>query len=108
MKVRGIVCDIISHCLLVQATIGAIVPGGAAYLDGRLQVGDEITHINSLNVMNATHREVIELMGEAGAHGEVSLNIRRKLPPADSGYPSSRYCIQSLQRHLISQSCCSV
>ena len=78
-------------CLCVQATIGAIVPGGAAHLDGRLQVGDEITHINGLNVMNATHREVIELMGEAGLHGEVTLSIRRKLPHADSGYPTGRY-----------------
>ena len=77
----------------VQATIGAIVPGGAAHLDGRLQVGDEITHINGLNVMNATHRDVIELMGEAGAHGDVALNIRRKLPHADSGYPTGRYCL---------------
>ena len=68
------------------------MPGGAAHLDGRLQVGDEITYINGLNVMNATHREVIELMGEAGARGEVALNIRRKLPPADSGYPTGRYC----------------
>ena len=90
-------------CLCVQATIGAIVPGGAAHLDGRLQVGDEITHINGLNVMNATHREVIELMGEAGAHGEVALNIRRKLPHADSGYPTGRFVLQFVSSWVLVQ-----
>ena len=58
-------------------------------MDGRLQVGDEITHINGRNVMDATHREVIELMGEAAALGEVRLGVRRKVPPADVGYPAN-------------------
>lgn len=54
--------------------------GGAADLDGRLQVGDEITHISGRSVMDASHREVIRLMGEAAAQGEVTLTIRRKMP----------------------------
>ena len=54
--------------------------GGAADLDGRLIVGDEITHINGNSVMDASHREVISLMGEAAAQGEVVLGIRRKMP----------------------------
>ena len=54
--------------------------GGAADLDGRLIVGDEITHINGFSVMDASHREVISLMGEAAAQGEVVLGIRRKMP----------------------------
>ena len=54
--------------------------GGAADLDGRLIVGDEITHINGMSVMDASHREVISLMGEAAAQGEVVLGIRRKMP----------------------------
>ena len=64
----------------MQATIGAIVPGGAADLDGRLQVGDEITHINGQMVMDATHHEVIGLMSQAGTMGSVSLRIQRKMP----------------------------
>ena len=50
-----------------QATIGAIVSGGAADLDGRLLIGDEITHINGRSVLDASHRDVITLMGEAAA-----------------------------------------
>jgi hypothetical protein len=50
-----------------QATIGAIVSGGAADLDGRLLIGDEITHINGRSVLDAPHRDVITLMGEAAA-----------------------------------------
>lgn len=63
-----------------QATVGAIVPGGAADVDGRLQVGDEITHINGLSVMDAPHQNVISAMGEAAAQGEVVLKIQRKMP----------------------------
>ena len=65
-----------------QATVGAIVAGGAADLDGRLLVGDEITHINNRSVMDASHRDVISFMGEAAAQGEVVLGIRRKMPMA--------------------------
>ena len=60
--------------------MGAIVPGGAADVDGRLQVGDEITHINGFSVIDAPHHNVISAMGEAAAQGEVVLNIRRKMP----------------------------
>ena len=49
-------------------------------MDGRLQVGDEITHINGLSVVDAAHRKVISAMGEAAAQGEVVLQIRRKMP----------------------------
>ena len=33
-----------------------------------------------MSVMDASHREVISLMGEAAAQGEVVLGIRRKMP----------------------------
>ena len=72
---------------LLQATIGAIVAGGAADLDGRLLVGDEITHINGTPVMDAAHRDVITLMGEAAAQGEVVLRIQRKMPMLDAMPP---------------------
>ncbi len=61
--------------------------GGAADLDGRLQIGDEITHINTYSVVKAFHREVIGLMGEATAQGEVILGIRRKMPPVSESVP---------------------
>ena len=55
--------------------------GGAADLDGRLQIGDEISHINGNSVVNASHREVIGLMGYAAAQGDVVLGICRSVPP---------------------------
>lgn len=58
--------------------MGTIVPGGAADLDGRLQVGDEIVEINGQSVLNETHRNVVSFMGAAGVHGRVALGIRRK------------------------------
>ena len=65
--------------------MGAIVPGGAADVDGRLQVGDEITHISGHSVIDAPHHNVISAMGEAAAQGEVVLNIRRKMPMPGEG-----------------------
>ncbi len=65
--------------------------GGAADLDGRVQIGDEITHINTYSVVNASHREVIGLMGEAAAQGEVILGIRRKMPMSESVPPPGSY-----------------
>lgn len=35
-------------------------------------------------MVDAAHREVIQLMGEAGAIGEVTLGIRRKMPRPSS------------------------
>ena len=69
-----------SSSTLLQVTVGAIVEGGAADLNGRLIAGDKITHINGVSVIDASHREVISLMGEAAAQGEVVLGIRRKMP----------------------------
>ncbi|XP_064400489.1 uncharacterized protein LOC135346702 isoform X2 [Halichondria panicea] len=74
-----------------QATVEGIVAGGAADLDGRLQIGDEISHINGNSVINASHREVIGLMGDAAALGDVVLGIRRRMPMSESvPYPSSQ------------------
>ena len=70
----------LSLSLSSQATVGAIVAGGAADLDGRLQTGDEITHIDGHSVIDDSRREVISLMGKAFAHGDVVLAIQRKLP----------------------------
>ena len=72
-----------------QATVGAIVAGGAADVDGRLLIGDEITHINHHSVMDASHRDVISLMGQAAALGEVTLGIRRKMPMPETLSPTS-------------------
>lgn len=58
-------------------------------MDGRLLVGDEITHINFHSVVDASHRDVISLMGQAAAHGEVVLGIKRKIPMPETLSPTS-------------------
>ena len=57
-------------------TIGSIVIGGVAHLDGILKAGDEICEINDQNVMNASHHYVVKLMSECG--NNVSLLVRRR------------------------------
>ena len=49
-----------------------------------MQIGDEISHINGYSVVNASHRDVISLMGEAAAQGEVVLGMCRKQPVHES------------------------
>lgn len=60
-----------------QVHIGSITPGGAADLDGRLCIGDEIAFVDGVNVQKASHQHVISLMQKAGAQGFVSLIVRR-------------------------------
>ena len=59
-----------------------IAAGGAAALDQRMRVGDEIVEINGRRTTNMTHSDAIELI----QHGSsVSLLVKRnvagKLPP---------------------------
>ncbi len=41
-----------------QVSIGHIVPGGAADLDGRLFSGDEIVAVDGAAVLNTSHHQV--------------------------------------------------
>jgi C-terminal processing protease CtpA/Prc len=63
-----------------QVSIGHIVPGGAADLDGRLCTGDEIVSVDSQSVLSTSHHHVVQLMGKAAASGHVTLGIRRRIP----------------------------
>ncbi|GAB1597467.1 membrane-associated guanylate kinase, WW and PDZ domain-containing protein 1 isoform X1 [Argonauta hians] len=62
-----------------QVSVGHIVSGGAADLDGRLRTGDEIIYVDSHCVLNASHHRVVQLMGSAALNGRVSLRVRRRL-----------------------------
>ncbi|KAK7602579.1 hypothetical protein V9T40_008168 [Parthenolecanium corni] len=62
-----------------QVSIGHIVEGGAAEIDGRLHSGDEIVSVDDQSVMNCSHHHVVQLMGKAAANGKVTLGIRRKI-----------------------------
>ncbi|XP_067119400.1 LOW QUALITY PROTEIN: membrane-associated guanylate kinase, WW and PDZ domain-containing protein 1-like [Centruroides vittatus] len=64
-----------------QVSIGHIVPGGSADLDGRLRPGDEIISVDGQSVINTTHHHVVQLMGNASINGIVTLGIKRDIPP---------------------------
>jgi len=66
--------------------VGHVVLGGAADNDGHLCPGDEITYINGLCVIGASHRKVVQLMTDAAHTGHVTLRVRRKARPAHSAY----------------------
>ncbi|KFB53859.1 hypothetical protein ZHAS_00022299 [Anopheles sinensis] len=80
-----------------QVTVGHIVPGGAADKDTRIATGDEILNINGVNVENASHHRVVQLMGEAGLRGQVTMILRRRqltkpmVPPPPPPPPNPRY-----------------
>ena len=60
-------------------SIGHIVPGGAADLDGRLFSGDEIIAVDHVSVINSSHHQVVGLMGQASQNGRVTLTIQRQI-----------------------------
>lgn len=63
-----------------QVSIGHIVPGGAADLDGRLRTGDEILGVDQMSVVHTSHHHVVQLMGAAALNGRVSISVRRWIP----------------------------
>ena len=64
-----------------QVSIGHIVPGGAADVDGRLFSGDEIVGVDGVNVLGASHHVVVGMMGHAAQRGQVALTVRRQRQP---------------------------
>lgn len=78
-----------------QVSIGHIVAGGAADLDGRLCTGDEIVYVNSQSVLSTSHHHVVQLMGQAATNGRVTLGIRRRIP-TQGNLP----CLMKVQRDM--------
>ncbi|XP_059171787.1 membrane-associated guanylate kinase, WW and PDZ domain-containing protein 3-like isoform X4 [Physella acuta] len=74
-----------------QVSVGHIVPGGAADVDGRLRQFDEITHVDGNSVLNASHHRVVQLMTNAALNGRVTLSIRRVLGPDLGNGPQYPY-----------------
>ena len=61
----------------LQVSIGHIVPGGAADMDGRLRTGDEILCVDGQSVVHTSHHHVVQLMGAAALNGRVTIGVRR-------------------------------
>ncbi|XP_070193690.1 membrane-associated guanylate kinase, WW and PDZ domain-containing protein 1-like isoform X2 [Littorina saxatilis] len=64
-----------------QVSVGHIVQGGSADLDGRLRKNDEIIHVDGQSVINSSHHRVVQLMTNAALNGIVTLGVRRRLNP---------------------------
>lgn len=84
-------CPLILFCPPFQVSVGDIVAGGAAELDGRLRAGDEILYVDGQCVIGASHRRVVQLMGHSGAQGTVTLGVRRRLSPANGQFHLSLF-----------------
>lgn len=59
--------------------ITKVIPGGAAYADGRLQINDIIVAVNDVNVVDVSHAAAVEALKSAG--DKVKLNLKRKRGP---------------------------
>lgn len=80
LEVRQMIPTAKTKLLLKMKTplsIGAIIEGGAADLDGRLKERDEIVEIDGRNVESARHDYAVELIKHAAAAGKVKLVVRR-------------------------------
>ena len=68
------------YLIIFQQVVSQIEEGGAADLDGRLAVKDEITRINSHSIVKRSHHRVIKMIREAAAQGEILLRVQRLIP----------------------------
>jgi disks large protein 1 len=59
--------------------ITKVIPGGAAYADGRTKLNDIIVSVNDVSVVDVTHAEAVEALKSAGER--VKLVLKRKRPP---------------------------
>ncbi|XP_074474220.1 tyrosine-protein phosphatase non-receptor type 13 isoform X2 [Sebastes fasciatus] len=62
--------------------VKAIIPKGAAELDGRLQKGDRVVAVNGKSLEGATHQQAVEALRDTGQ--TVQLLLEKGHPPADS------------------------
>ncbi|XP_069026225.1 tyrosine-protein phosphatase non-receptor type 13 isoform X2 [Embiotoca jacksoni] len=62
--------------------VKAIIPKGAAELDGRIQKGDRVVAVNGKSLEGATHQQAVEALRDTGQ--TVHLLLEKGHPPADS------------------------
>ncbi|KAM3599920.1 uncharacterized protein V6R79_013813 [Siganus canaliculatus] len=61
--------------------VKAIIPKGAAELDGRIQKGDRVVAVNGKSLEGATHQQAVEVLRDTGQ--TVHLLLEKGQPPAD-------------------------
>ncbi|KAM3862683.1 LOW QUALITY PROTEIN: tyrosine-protein phosphatase non-receptor type 13 [Diretmus argenteus] len=74
--------------------IKSLVPGGAADVDGRIQIGDRLLEVDGSNLRGVTHKQAVECLKKTGE--VVSLLLEREPvvvlePRTDSSCPPSAY-----------------
>uniref|UniRef100_A0A672Z2N5 Protein tyrosine phosphatase non-receptor type 13 n=1 Tax=Sphaeramia orbicularis TaxID=375764 RepID=A0A672Z2N5_9TELE len=62
--------------------VKAVIPKGAAELDGRIQRGDRVMAVNGRSLEGATHQQAVEALRDTGQ--TVHLLLEKGHPPADS------------------------
>lgn len=62
--------------------VKAVIPKGAAELDGRIQKGDRVMAVNGKSLEGATHQQAVEALRDTGQR--VHLLLEKGHPPADS------------------------
>ncbi|XP_063066677.1 tyrosine-protein phosphatase non-receptor type 13 isoform X2 [Engraulis encrasicolus] len=62
--------------------VKAIIPKGAAELDGRIRKGDRVVAVNGKSLEGATHKQAVEVLRDTGQ--VVHLLLEKGHPPADS------------------------
>ncbi|CAJ1070742.1 tyrosine-protein phosphatase non-receptor type 13 isoform X2 [Xyrichtys novacula] len=62
--------------------VKAVIPKGAAELDGRIQKGDRVVAVNGKSLDGATHQQAVEALRDTGQ--TVHLLLEKGHPPADS------------------------
>uniref|UniRef100_A0A1I7ZL90 Membrane-associated guanylate kinase, WW and PDZ domain-containing protein 1-like n=1 Tax=Steinernema glaseri TaxID=37863 RepID=A0A1I7ZL90_9BILA len=80
-------------------SVGKIIPGGSAEVDGRMLEGDELIEIDGVNVDGGCHEFAVSLIKKAAAVGRVKIVLRRikgDVPrstslPIDASFPAAMY-----------------
>ena len=81
------------HLSSLQVSVGHIVPGGAAEVDGHLLPGDEIIYVDGQCVIGASHHKVVQIMGASAGSGLVALGVRRRLQASAGNHTNiMSYC----------------
>ncbi|XP_055009730.1 tyrosine-protein phosphatase non-receptor type 13 isoform X3 [Boleophthalmus pectinirostris] len=62
--------------------VKAVIPKGAAELDGRIQKGDRVMAVNGKSLDGATHQQAVEALRDTGQ--KVHLLLEKGHPPVDS------------------------
>ncbi|XP_008324263.1 tyrosine-protein phosphatase non-receptor type 13 isoform X2 [Cynoglossus semilaevis] len=62
--------------------VKAVLPKGAAHLDGRIQKGDRVLVVNGRSLEGATHQQAVEALRDTGQ--TVHLMLEKGQPPADT------------------------